>query len=74
MLPKQDTTMDIADIIMVAIGMIVTAAGAFFLFTAITKNLFLKNAGGTARVRCAIIGAFLLCVGLLWLIFSFSGE
>lgn len=66
--------MDIADIIMVAIGMIITAAGAFFVFTAIMKNLFLKNASGKARVRCIIIGVFLLCVGFFWLVLSFSSE
>ncbi len=66
--------MDIADVIMVAIGMMITAAGAFLGFTAIMKNLFLKNAGGKARVLCAIIGAFLLCVGFFWLVLSFGGQ
>lgn len=66
--------MDIADVIMVAIGMVIAAAGAFFVFTAVMKNLFLKNAGVRARVRCAIIGVFLLLVGLFWLVLCFSGE
>lgn len=60
-----------ATVVMIAIGVLILAAGALLMFLNVTKRGFAKNLKASSRGKLAVIAVFLMIVGVMFIILNF---